>query len=168
MTWTYSGNPGDSLLDELRFWTQDTNPDEQLLSDEEYAYLSKIWMDRTGSVLYTASVACDAIAAKFTGEVDVSGDAVSVPMGQLMDRYIRLAALLRDRYKAEAATMVAPILTGIMWDETFDASIKPLRFGVGMFDNYEAGRQDYGDYDPGNRPWWEAGGDVPGYLRVGE
>ena len=39
MTWTYSGNPGSSLLDEVRFLIQDTDTTEQLLSNEEINYL---------------------------------------------------------------------------------------------------------------------------------
>lgn len=39
MTWTYSGNPGASLLDEVRFLIQDTDTDDQFLSNEEIEYL---------------------------------------------------------------------------------------------------------------------------------
>lgn len=52
MTWTYSGNPGSSLLDEVRFLIQDTNEDDQLLSDEELQYL----LDSYGDP-YSAAVA---------------------------------------------------------------------------------------------------------------
>lgn len=52
MTWTYSGNPGSSLLDEVRFLIQDTNEDDQLLSNEELQYL----LDSYGDP-YSAAVA---------------------------------------------------------------------------------------------------------------
>ncbi len=52
MTWTYSGDPGDSALDEVRFLIQDTDTDDQLLSDEELAYLLTSYQDP-----YSAAVA---------------------------------------------------------------------------------------------------------------
>jgi hypothetical protein len=52
MTWTYSGNPGASLLDEVRFLIQDTDVDDQLLSNEELNYLLTSYVDH-----YSAAVA---------------------------------------------------------------------------------------------------------------
>lgn len=52
MTWTYSGNPGASALDEVRFLIQDTNQDDQLLSNEEIEYLIEVYIDP-----YSAAVA---------------------------------------------------------------------------------------------------------------
>lgn len=52
MTWTYSGNPGASALDEVRFLIQDTDEDNQLLSDEEIEYLIDVYIDP-----YSAAVA---------------------------------------------------------------------------------------------------------------
>jgi len=52
MTWTYTGNPGTSRLDEVRFLIQDTNSDEQLLRDEEIEYLIHAYGDP-----YSAAVA---------------------------------------------------------------------------------------------------------------
>jgi hypothetical protein len=52
MTWTYSGNPSASALDEIRFLIQDTNEDDQLLSDEELLYLLDSYEDP-----YSAAVA---------------------------------------------------------------------------------------------------------------
>lgn len=52
MTWTYSGNPGASDLDEVRFLIQDTNTNDQLLSNEEINYLLAAYGDP-----YSAAVA---------------------------------------------------------------------------------------------------------------
>ena len=52
MTWSYSGNPGSSLLDEVRFLIQDTDTDDQLLSNEELNYLVTAYIDP-----YSAAVA---------------------------------------------------------------------------------------------------------------
>lgn len=39
MTWSYSGNPASSDLDELRFLLGDTNESEHIMQDEELEYL---------------------------------------------------------------------------------------------------------------------------------
>jgi hypothetical protein len=52
MTWTYSGNPGASDLDEVRFLIQDTDSTAQLLSNEELTYLIGAYEDP-----YSAAIA---------------------------------------------------------------------------------------------------------------
>lgn len=52
MTWTYSGNPGASDRDEVRFLIQDTDTNDQLLSNEEIDYLLTSYVDP-----YSAAVA---------------------------------------------------------------------------------------------------------------
>jgi len=52
MTWTYSGNPGASGLDEVRFLIQDTDSSDQFLSNEEITYLIDSYEDP-----YSAAVA---------------------------------------------------------------------------------------------------------------
>jgi len=39
MTWTYSGNPANSSSDAVRFLIGDTDTTDQLISNEEIAYL---------------------------------------------------------------------------------------------------------------------------------
>ena len=39
MSWTYSGNPADSPIDECRFLIGDTNEDEPIMQDEEIQYI---------------------------------------------------------------------------------------------------------------------------------
>ena len=42
MTWSYSGNPGASDLDHIRFLIQDTDTTDQLFSNEELTYLFNV------------------------------------------------------------------------------------------------------------------------------
>lgn len=39
MSWTYSGNPQSSVLDECRFLISDTNVNEPIMQDEEITYI---------------------------------------------------------------------------------------------------------------------------------
>ena len=105
------------------------------------------------SVVFVAAMAAEVIAAKFTREVSVSADGVSVGTSELASRYQQLATKLRDQAHEDSAAGAFPDLGGVMFDEYRDLTIKPLRFGIGSMDNYEAGRQDYGDYDPGQYPY---------------
>ena len=149
MTWTYSGNPDSSVRDELRFILQDTDTNFQLLSDEELDYLLAAWIPRYDSVTYVAAVAAAVIARKFTGIVNVSADGVSVDTSSLAARFAVQAAALREEYKAAKVGAEVDI-ENLMIGTSHDNSIRPLRFGMGLHDNAEAGSQDFGGttFDP--------------------
>lgn len=149
MSWSYSGDPASSDRDAIRFYIGDTDTTLQLLQDEDIDFLILKWMPVYNSDLLTAAAAAEIVANHFAREVSVSADGVSVGSNELQQKYNDLAMNLRDMYKIEQ--IGTPILPGI-WDMTWDPSIKPLRFGVGFTDNYMAGRQDYGDYDPSGFP----------------
>ena len=143
MTWTYSGDPATSVLDELRFILQDTDTAFQLLTDEELNYLLAAWIPRYDSITYVAAVAAATIARKFTGIVTVTADGVSVDTSSLASRFTEQARALREEYKAAqigAQVDIENVLIGSSHDDT----IRPLRFSVGLHDNAEAGSQDFG------------------------
>ncbi|MFZ0011272.1 MAG: hypothetical protein WAL97_05135 [Halobacteriota archaeon] len=60
MTWTYSGDPKKSRLDNVRLLMGDTNENDQLLSNEEI----QIFLEKTDSDLFAAANACEALVAK--------------------------------------------------------------------------------------------------------
>jgi hypothetical protein len=157
MTWSYSGDPSTSEKDAIRFYIGDIDDSLQVLSDEDIKFLIDTWGPKYKSTILTAAVAAEMIANHFAREVSVSADGVSVGSNELQSKYNLLAENLRDLYKIEEQG--SPIIPGLLWDGTYDPSITPLRFGVGFMDNWEAGRQDYGDYDPSGYPNY--GGGVP-------
>lgn len=138
--------------DAVRFWVQDTDVDNELLTDDEYDFLLERWLPVRDSRIFVAAMAAEVIAAKFAREVSVSADGVSVGTSELASRYQALAVKLRDQAHEDSAAGAFPDLGGVLFDEYRDPTIKPLRFGIGSMDNYEVGRQDYGDYDPGLDP----------------
>ena len=148
-TYTYSGDPAASDLDQVRFTLQDTDPAFWLLSNEEIGWLIETWKPRYDSLTYVAAVAAATISRKFVGVVSVSADGVSVNTADLTQRYRDLALQLRQEHK-DAQVGGEIDLSNIMVGHTWDPSIRPLRFGVGLHDNPEAGLQDYGgiSYDP--------------------
>lgn len=141
MTWSYSGDPASSDLDEVRFWLQDTDTTDQLMTDEEIQFVIDSNVAAFNSNIYAASVCAETVAARFTREIAVAADGVSASVEQLQQKYNDLAASLRDQYRTR---MGIPSAGGIEYGEYPDTTIKPLSFGKGMHDNVNAGRQDYG------------------------
>jgi len=156
--WSYSGDPTDSDLDEIRFLVQDTDTADQLITDEEISYIIDKWVDVYGSNFMAAAMVAEAIAAKFTREVAYSADGVSVAVEQLQQKYDNLAMSLRDQYR-QFDIGAGPVVEGILYSDTLDPGIKPTMFGIGMNDNVRAGKQEYGGrqdpygpYDVGDGP----------------
>jgi hypothetical protein len=91
-TWTYSGDPASSSLDEVRFLTGDTlSTASQTNSDEEIAFL----LAQQGSVRQAAIAACEALIAKCTALVTQSVGAVSVAYSDRVKQYRELVGTLR-------------------------------------------------------------------------
>jgi hypothetical protein len=144
---TYSGDPSSSNTDAVRFLVGDTDPADVLLTDDEIDWLLSVWIPKYDSVTYVAAVAAEVIAGKFAREVSMSADGVSIGVNELQQKYESLAASLRDQYKAET-TAVAPDVGGMLWDEEFDSSIKPLVWAKGMHDNPEYGGTGWTEIPP--------------------
>lgn len=144
MSFTYSGDPSSSSLDEVRFHVQDTDPLDQLVSNEEIQYLITLWTPVYNSNIFIAAAVAENIAAKFAREVNVGSDGVNVGIEALAQRYNDLASSLRDSYKALAGASGVPTASGTIFDDYYDSSIKPLSFSKGMNDNRRAGQQEYG------------------------
>lgn len=146
MSWTYSGDPNNSQLDELRFIVQDTDSTVPLLSNEELQYLLDNWMPRYDSVIWVASIAAQSISRKFAGLADISADGVRAGLSSISKNYADMATQLRWEY-AQAQSSGEVDISNLMYDTELDSGIKPLTFGIGMHDNYEAGQQDYAGTD---------------------
>lgn len=147
--WTYSGDPGAGDLDQVRFWLQDTDPDVRLLSDQEIGWLIAQWKNRYDSLVYVAAVAAEQVANKFAGVVSVSADGVSVNVADISSRYREVATRLRQVHKDAQVGGEIDIMN-LLWGSRMDHGIAPLTFGMKLFDNPGAGRQDYGGdhFDP--------------------
>jgi hypothetical protein len=148
-TYTYAGAPFETDTDQIRFNVQDVDTGFWLLSDQEYQWLIDTWMPRYDSLTYVSSVAAGVIARKFAGIVSVSADGVSVNTSDLADRYTKMAQELRDEHKAAQIGGEVDI-SNVLVGSGYDPAIKPLRFGIGLHDNPQAGVQDFGGifFDP--------------------
>lgn len=153
MSWSYSGDPASSPLDQVRFWLQDIDVSNQLMQNEELTWLFDTHgKDMHGGEIWAAAIAAEVLANRFAREVSISADGVSVQLSELQDRYEKLAVNLRDAWHQFGSAATGDFAS-VLVDDGIDPSIKPLMFGIGFHDNYEAGQQDYGGYAPGRFPW---------------
>ena len=135
MTWSYSGNPGSSALDEIRFLIQDTDTNDQLLSNEELTYLYTSYQDA-----YSAAVAAVGVliakASRSEEESKSVGDlSLTVKAGARLAQWQALMNSLQAerfrRYPAAPvvnANAILPTSEGIVEGESTD-------FYVGQMDN---------------------------------
>ena len=59
MSWSYSGNPKDSPIDDVRFLVGDTNKNEPILQDEEIQYLIDEYGANTNVLRYYVRCKCE-------------------------------------------------------------------------------------------------------------
>lgn len=152
-TFSYSGDPNYNTRDTIRFLVGDTDASEWFLSDQEIDWLVVTWENK-GSAYWTASMAAEAIAAKFAREVNTSSDSQTVNTSELMQKYLDLAMRLRAQYRLLLSGDTVDV-GGINAGEWLDPTVTPPAFGTGMMDDFEAGQQDYGDrgVEYWNFPW---------------
>ena len=135
MTWSYSGNPGASSLDEIRFLIGDTDSSSELLSNEEIDYLSVAYGDPYGAAV-ACVVALIAQASRSVEESKKVGDlSLTVKTGARLQQWMMLKQTLEsERFRRFPAAPVAnpnallPTHIGVVEGEGTD-------YVVGQMDN---------------------------------
>lgn len=135
MVWSYSGDPGASNLDEIRFLIQDTDTDDQLLSDEEINYL----YDSYGDAYSAAVAAVGVLIAQASRAVEESkrvGDlSLSVKSGARLAQWQALMDSLKaERFRRFPA---APVVNANSLLPTVERDVEDegSDFVVGRMDN---------------------------------
>lgn len=90
MTWTYSGNPASSTLDEVRFLSGDTLTTDQLVTNEEIAWA----LTKFTNPQIAAAACCRSIAAKFARQCDTKNASLSISASQRATAFLDLAKKL--------------------------------------------------------------------------
>lgn len=139
MTWTYSCDPCSSEKDEVRFLVGDTDTNQQLIKDEEIAYLLK----KYGSPLSAAVNAARSISASVSKQVTEKTGDIAVSLGDLAEQYRKLANELQNQL-SETATGIC--VTGVSHSEIDSRNSNEDRvseqFQVGMDDDPRSISQD--------------------------
>lgn len=152
--WTYSEDPSTTLVDEVRFLLQDTDPSLPLLTDLEVQFQVDTWMVQYDSTLMVAAMTAGLIASKFAGLVSVSADGVSVQVGDVSAKYADMAVRLRKAHETFMAVGGETDIENLLIDFQLDPSIRPLNFSVGGMDNPRAGLQTV-NHNQGPSYSWE-------------
>ena len=145
MTWTYSGDPSDSARDAIRFLCGDTDSTEELLSDEEIAWVNT---EASGSATSTDSLydaayrCCLTIASKLAREADKQIGDLSVKLSQRAQAYRDQANTLQELVAREGGVPI-PYAGGItISDKDIDQDNSDLYrgwFASGQFENIRDG-----------------------------
>lgn len=145
MTWTYGGDPAANARDAIRFLIGDTDTTDQLLTDEEIAWVNtEASGTSTGTTaLYdAASRCCLTIASKLAREADKSIGDLSVSMSQRATAYREQAASLKALSGREGGVPI-PYAGGItISDKDIDeenSDIFRSWFSSGQFENVRDG-----------------------------
>lgn len=110
MTWSYSGDPSESDLNEVRFLVGDTDSTDQLLTDEEIEWALT---EESNTILVAAKLA-RALAAKYSRKVDKSVGDLKISYSQLSKQFSSLADDLEDKGGIASGL---PYLGGISKDD---------------------------------------------------
>lgn len=135
MTWSYSGNPGASDLDRIRFLIQDTDTSDQLFTDEELTYLNTAYGDPYSAAIAAVSTLI-AKGSRVAEESKTVGDlSLSVKSGALVAQWQALLNQLKaERFRLSPAApiinsnAIVPTVERVEEDESTD-------FVVGQMDN---------------------------------
>jgi len=145
MAWTYGGDPSANARDAIRFLIGDTDTTDQLLSDEEIAWVnSEASGTATGTTaLYDAAYRCClTIASKLAREADKQIGDLSVSMSQRAKAYREQAASLKALSGREGGVPI-PYAGGItISDKEIDeenSDIFRSWFSSGQFENVRDG-----------------------------
>ncbi len=137
MSWTYSGNPGYSAKDQVRFLIGDTSAKDPLLLDGEIDWLLSQYQN---NAIAAAIRGCETIMTKFSRMSDESVGQVKISFSQKAKAYQTLVNQLRQRISIEDMT---PFAGGISHaqkreEEANTDRVKP-DFTKQMMDNKEYG-----------------------------
>jgi len=145
MAWTYGGDPSANARDAIRFLIGDTDTTDQLLSDEEIAWVNtEASGTSTGTTaLYDAAYRCClTIASKLAREADKQIGDLSVSMSQRAKAYREQASSLKELSGREGGVPI-PYAGGItISDKEIDeenSDIFRTWFSSGQFENVRDG-----------------------------
>jgi hypothetical protein len=144
VTWTYSGDPADSSLDAVRFTIGDTDTTDQLISDEEIAYMVALH----GNIKRAASESARAIAAKFARLMSRSIGGLQADFSAKYRQYLELADNLLTKDELQP---VSPYISGYTRSAKeaveLDTDREPTFSRKGIMDNPRFQPADEAPYD---------------------
>lgn len=114
MTWTVPADPTNQARDAVRFEVGDTNGADPQLQDAEVDYLLA---SMNGDVVSAAALAAEAIAARYSRQVNKAVGPVRVDYGARAKAYLDLADRLWARVGGRPTILAVPYVGGISISE---------------------------------------------------
>ena len=108
-TWTYSGSPAASPLDEVRFLAKDTKQTDASPTDDEVLYLLDL---NGGNTRLTAADVADRISAEYGSRASISIDGLSLSYTEKATAAAGLATQLRAEARRRAQLLAVPFFGG--------------------------------------------------------
>lgn len=135
MTWSYSGNPASSSLDEVRFLIGDTDTNNQLTTNEAITWA----LAQTPNTYDAAALVANSIAAVYAKQMSKTVGPLTIRYAERRDAYYALAkSLLAMKSTASGRAALGRItpINGSQKSETTDVHYNPI-FVIGLTDNFE-------------------------------
>lgn len=133
--WTYSGNPGYSAKDQVRFLIGDTDKKNPLLEDGEIEWVLSQYQN---TPINAAIRCCETVISKFSRLADETVGRVSISYSQKAKGYFATLNMLRSRLAMEDA---APFAGGISKSQKLTNDMNTDRvvpdFKKHMFENQQ-------------------------------
>jgi len=133
MSWSYSGSPADSDLDEVRYRAGLTKTGEQYASDQEINFC----IAEESNNIAAAALVCESVAAMLAREVDIRagpGGELSLKMSQASDAFYARAKALRKMASGYAAPWSASISIDEKNEQLDDDDRVLPKFTLDMFE----------------------------------
>jgi len=146
MSWSYSGSPADSDLDEVRYRAGLTKIGEQYASDQEINFC----IAEESNNIAAAALVCENVAAMLAREVDLRagpGGELTLKMSQAADAFRARAKALRKMCGSYAAPWAASISVDEKDAQRDDDDRVPPVFEMGMFDEDDDNDELSADWD---------------------
>jgi hypothetical protein len=158
---TYSGDPANSDLDQVRFLLGDTDVSNALFQDAEINWGISVWGPLYGSDFLVAAQLAENAAAYYAQQAAYSADGVSLSFGPIGDALRAVAARLKNQYAMAAQAGVMVDAGGVSWGDGKIPGTRNFAFGMKMDDDPAAGQQDFGGDWPSvyNEGEWGAPGE---------
>lgn len=134
MTWSYSGDPASSTLDQVRFLVRDTASTHQLVQDEEINWL----LTQEANVYMAAAATIDTLILTRYGVLSRSAGDVSVTYMEPI-KLVALSQMLRRRGMGHQVPSVGGISIADKLSQEIDPDRVQLPIALGNMDNRFAG-----------------------------
>lgn len=125
MSWSYSGDPNLSAKDAVRFYTSDTDIEDQLMQDEEISFL----LSQCPNPYQAASKALEIMISKLLRQADTTIGELQV---QYTQRATQLQAIVASMNASTSYPITLTVGTGGGTNQLGDAKVL---FRKGLMDN---------------------------------